>query len=152
VTVTFTLNGRAVTWDVAPDEPLLDALRRHGLVSVRRGCDTAACGTCTVLLDGKPVPSCAVPAPRVDGHTVVTVEGAGEDARRLAEALTAEGADQCGWCGPALVLSVLALREENPAPDDAELDHYLAGNLCRCTGYESQRRAIREFLAEKSKG
>jgi len=146
VTIRFELNGRAVSWEVTAGETLLAALRRHEVTSVKHGCDTASCGTCTVLLDGKPVPSCAVPAGRVDGHAVLTVEGVPAEARRLGELMAAEGADQCGFCSPGLVMSVVAMREDLDAPTDEEINAYLAGNLCRCSGYVSQTRAIRKYL------
>ncbi len=142
----FELNGRPASWVVDPGETLLEALRRHDIASVKHGCDTAACGTCTVLLDGRPVPSCAMPVGRVAGHAVITVEGVPETARRLGELLAAEGADQCGWCSPGLVLSVVAMAEELDDPSDEEINAYLAGNLCRCSGYVSQTRAIRRYL------
>ncbi|MBU0742492.1 2Fe-2S iron-sulfur cluster binding domain-containing protein [bacterium] len=144
--IRFELNGQAAIWEVGAGETLLEALRRHEITSVKYGCDTASCGTCTVLLDGKPVPSCAVPAGRVDGHAVLTVEGVPEEARRLGEAMAREGADQCGFCGPGLVMSVVAMRRELEDPDDEAINVYLAGNLCRCSGYTSQTRAIRSYL------
>ena len=144
------LNGRPASWHVEPGEDLLAALRRHGILSVKRGCDTASCGTCTVLMDGKPVPSCAVPAPRVAGHAITTVEGLEHVADRLGALLVAEGADQCGFCSPGLVVSVAAMAEELDDPTDEEILHYLAGNLCRCGGYVSQTRAIRRYLEETS--
>jgi carbon-monoxide dehydrogenase small subunit len=149
VRIDFELNGRAVGWEVGAGETLLDALRRHEITSVKYGCDTASCSACTVLLDGRPVPACAVPAGRVDGHAVLTVEGVPDDARRLGEALAAEGADQCGYCAPGLVMSVVAMRDEldeAALSDDAAINAYLAGNLCRCTGYVGQTRAIRKYL------
>jgi aerobic carbon-monoxide dehydrogenase small subunit len=144
--IRFELNGRSAAWDVSPGETLLEALRRHEITSVKHGCDTASCGTCTVLLDGKPVPSCAVPAGRVDGHELLTVEGVPDVARRLGEEMAAEGADQCGYCSPGLVMSVIAMTAELNDPTDAEINAYLAGNMCRCSGYVSQTRAIRKFL------
>ncbi len=150
MTIHFELNGRKATWEVEPGETLLDALRRHEITSVKNGCDTASCSTCTVLLDGKPVPSCAVPVCRVDGHAVMTVEGVPETARRLGELLAAEGADQCGFCSPGLVMSVVAMTDEMDDPSDAEINAYLSGNMCRCSGYVSQTRAIRKYLEVKS--
>ncbi len=147
--ITFELNGRHTTWEIEPTETLLEALRRHGLTGVKQGCDTASCGVCTVLLDGKPVPSCAVPAGRVDGHAVLTVEGVPEKARAIGEALAAEGADQCGYCAPGLVMSLVAMEQELDRPDDEQIATYLAGNLCRCSGYASQTRAIRKYLGGK---
>lgn len=144
--VEFTLNGREVAWEIDPGESLLQALRRHGLVGAKEGCDTASCGVCTVLLDDKPVPSCAVPAARVSGHAVLTVEGVPEQARRIGEAMAAEGADQCGYCTPGLVMSLVGMEKELDGPDEEQIRAYLAGNLCRCSGYTSQMRAIRSYL------
>jgi carbon-monoxide dehydrogenase small subunit len=125
---------------------LVDALRRAGFASVKRGCDSAVCGACTVLMDGRPVTSCAVPAARAEGHGIITVEGVPSEARRLGEFLVAEGADQCGFCSPGLVLTVLAMAAELGQPDDEAVRHYLAGNLCRCSGYAGQLRGIRKYL------
>jgi len=146
MTIVFTLNDREVTWEIEPTETLLQAMRRNGLVGAKEGCDTASCGVCTVLLDNKPVPSCAVPAARVDGHTVTTVEGVQDQARRIGEAMAAEGADQCGYCTPGLVMSLVAMEKELDQPDDEQIRSYLAGNMCRCSGYTSQMRAVRKYL------
>jgi carbon-monoxide dehydrogenase small subunit len=147
--IELTVNGRAVGMEVEPQEMLVDALRRAGFSSVKRGCDSAACGVCTVLLDGRPVTSCAVLAARAEGHKVTTVEGVPAEARRLGEFLVAEGADQCGFCSPGLVLAVLAMTAELDEPDDAAVRHYLAGNLCRCSGYAGQLRGIRQYLESR---
>ncbi len=146
--IEFELNGAPRVCEADPGEMLLEVLRRNGAPSVKRGCDTGVCGTCTVLLDGKPVPACAVPAPRVAGHAVTTVEGLAEEALRLGATLTAEGADQCGFCSPGLVVAVVAMSRELEDPTDEEINHYLSGNLCRCTGYVGQLRAIRRYLEE----
>lgn len=146
--IAFELNGRPTTWNIEPTETLLQALRRNGLFGAKQGCDTASCGVCTVLLDGKPVPSCAVPAARVAGHSVLTVEGVPDKARAIGEAMTSEGADQCGYCAPGLVMSLVAMQQELDQPDEEEIASYLAGNLCRCSGYASQSRAIKKFMEE----
>jgi carbon-monoxide dehydrogenase small subunit len=144
--IELTVNGRALGLEVEPQEMLVDALRRAGFTSVKRGCDSAVCGVCTVLLDGRPVTSCAVPAARAEGHAITTVEGVSAEARRLGEFLVAEGADQCGFCSPGLVLTVLAMTAELDHPDEQAVRHYLAGNLCRCSGYAGQLRGIRKYL------
>jgi len=146
MTIVFELNGRQTTWNIESAETLLEALRRHGLVGVKKGCDTASCGVCTVLLDGKPVPSCAVPAGRVSGHAVLTVEGVPDKARAIGEAMAAEGAAQCGYCTPGLVMSLVAMEDELDQPDTEEIATYLSGNMCRCSGYVSQTRAIKKYL------
>lgn len=147
--IELNLNSARRVFEADPGDSLLDVLRAAGVTSVKRGCDTGTCGACTVLLDGEPVPSCAIPAPRADGREVVTVEGLPE-AGRLAELLCAEGADQCGFCGPGLIVTVVAMSRELDDPDDDQINHYLAGNYCRCSGYVGQLRAIRKFLREAS--
>lgn len=140
------INGRNVTLEVAPDEMLTEVLRRYGYKSVKRGCETGSCGVCTVLVDGQPIASCCFPAARADGHSVTTVEAVPDVARALGEHLVAEGADQCGFCSPGLVLTVLAMQRELGNPDDETIRDYLAGNLCRCSGYVAQMRGIRKYL------
>lgn len=142
----LTLNGRAVSDDVRPDLPLLDFLRSHGCYSVKQGCGTANCGLCTVLLDGVPVLSCSVLAVRANGHDVVTLEGLQEEASAFVGFLADQGTDQCGFCNPGMVMNTIALLRENPDPSDDEIRAYLAGNLCRCSGYEGQLRGIRAYL------
>lgn len=131
------LNGREKTLDVEPGETLLDALRSAGQYSVKRGCETGDCGACTVLLDGQPVNSCVVAAPRAEAGTVVTLEGLLDDPliQRLQKAMVDAAAVQCGYCSPGLLLSLYALLQEDPAADEAAIRHALTGNLCRCTGY-----------------
>ena len=140
------LNGKMVSCDVPPETPLLDTLRQLGLSSVRSGCDTGNCGICSVWLDGRPVLSCSVPVIRADGREVTTVEGVPEEAAAVAAALAREGADQCGYCAPGLIMTVLAMKRELQHPSDTEIAHYLNGSLCRCSGYAAQLRAIRRFF------
>lgn len=140
------LNGRMVSCEARPETPLLETLRRLGIASVRSGCDTGNCGICSVWLDGQPVLSCSVPTIRADGRDVTTVEGLPEEAAQVAAALAREGADQCGYCAPGLIMTVLAMKRDLDRPDDAAIAHYLNGNLCRCSGYASQLRAIRGIL------
>ena len=141
--IKLTLNGRAVTASVQADTLLLDFLRSQGCLSVKRGCETANCGLCTVLMDGKPVLSCSVLAARADGHAVHTLEGLQEEAADFAAFIADQGAEQCGFCN---------LLRENPDPTDDEIRAYLAGNLCRCSGYEGQLRGIRAYLDYKRQG
>ena len=141
----FQLNGRSVEREIAPDETLLRLLRDCGMHSVRGGCDTSNCGICTVWVDGAPVLSCSYPAARAEGRRVTTLEGVRAEAGELMEYMAAEGADQCGYCSPGFLMSVLAMLRELDDPTDGEIRRYLAGNLCRCTGYESQMRAIRKL-------
>ena len=152
MTIEFTLNGQRVSAQMDADATLYQMLRALHMSSVKCGCETTSCGLCTVHLDGKPVLSCAVPAPRCAGREVVTLEGVREEARALGECLADEGAEQCGFCAPGLIMNVLALARENPRATDAEADAYLAGNLCRCSGYMGQRRAIRRYLDRVTRG
>ena len=148
--IKLTLNGRPVTGSVPPGLPLLDFLREKGCLSVKQGCETSNCGLCTVLLDGVPVLSCSLLAARADGHSVTTLEGLREEARQFVSFLADQGADQCGFCNPGMVMNTIALLRENPDPSDDDIRAWLAGNLCRCSGYESQLRGIRGFLNSRS--
>ncbi|MBR4861811.1 MAG: (2Fe-2S)-binding protein [Firmicutes bacterium] len=143
------LNGRAVTGSVDADTILLDFLRQKGCLSVKRGCDTSNCGLCTVLMDGKPILSCSMLAARADGHEIYTLEGLQEEAAEFTGFIADQGADQCGFCNPGFVMNTIALLRENPDPSDDEIRAFLAGNLCRCSGYEGQLRGIRTFLESR---
>ena len=140
------LNGRAITASVEADTVLLDFLREKGCLSVKRGCDTSNCGLCTVLMDGKPLLSCSTLAVRADGHKVQTLEGLQEEASDFVGFIADQGADQCGFCNPGFVMNTIALLRENPDPTDDEIRAFLAGNLCRCSGYDGQLRGIRSYL------
>ena len=140
------LNGRAITASVDADTVLLDFLREKGCLSVKRGCDTSNCGLCTVLMDGKPVLSCSTLAVRADGHEIQTLEGLREEASDFVGFIADQGADQCGFCNPGFVMNTIALLRENPDPTDDEIRAFLAGNLCRCSGYDGQLRGIRAYL------
>ena len=144
--IRFNLNGRAVSASFEADKILLDLLRDMGCYSVKRGCDTSNCGLCTVLMDGKPVLSCSMLAARADGHEIYTLEGLQEEAAEFVGFIADQGADQCGFCNPGFVMNTVALLRENPDPTDDEIRAFLAGNLCRCSGYEGQLRGIRNFL------
>lgn len=148
--ISITLNGRTVTGLIEPGLLLIDFLRNHGCYSVKRGCDTSNCGLCTVLMDDKPVLSCSVLAARANGHTVWTLEGLQEDAADFVGFIADQGADQCGFCNPGLVMNTIALLRENPDPTDDEIRTFLAGNLCRCSGYDGQLRGIRSYLNSRS--
>ena len=149
------VNNKAITQQMDPDLHLNDFLRQHGCYSVKRGCETANCGLCTVLMDEVPVLSCSILAARADGHAVQTLEGLQEEAAEFVTYIAAQGADQCGFCNPGFVMNTIALLRENPDPTDDEIRAFLAGNLCRCTGYEGQLRGIRNYLdsrKQKNKG
>lgn len=140
------LNGRQVVGHVDADTVLLDFLREKGCLSVKRGCDTSNCGLCTVLMDGKPILSCSTLAVRADGHEVFTLEGLQGEAADFIGFIADQGADQCGFCNPGFVMNTIALLRENPDPTDEEIRAFLAGNLCRCSGYDGQLRSIRNYL------
>jgi aerobic carbon-monoxide dehydrogenase small subunit len=148
--ITLNLNEQDTFLEIEPDEFLLDVLRRYGYLSVKRGCDTSSCGVCTVLMDGSPVLSCSLFAAKAEGHGITTVEGLPKEVEELADFLTGEGADQCGYCNPGFALTVLAMKKELSDPTEDEIQHYLEGNLCRCSGYVGQLRAIKKYLGVKS--
>lgn len=152
VLISFTLNGKKIEDAVAPDQPLLEYVREKGCFSVKRGCETSNCGLCTVLMDGKPVLSCTVLAVRADGHEIVTLEGMQAQAAEIGSYLAAQGAEQCGFCSPGLIMNIIAMTRELQDPSEDEIRAYLAGNLCRCTGYVSQLRAIHAYLASRKEG
>ena len=150
--IRFRLNGKQVQAEVRPDTVLLDLVRELGCYSVKRGCETANCGLCTVWLDGKPVLSCSTLALRADGRHVTTLEGLQKEAEEFGMFLVAEGGEQCGFCSPGFIMNVLAMERELKDPTEDEIKEYLAGNLCRCSGYMSQLRAVKKYLDAKQKG
>ncbi|WP_300624290.1 (2Fe-2S)-binding protein [uncultured Megasphaera sp.] len=149
--ITYWLNGIKQSDEIEAGTMLLDFLRSKGCYSVKCGCETTNCGLCTVWIDEKPVLSCAVLAARIDGKRVTTLEGLQEEATEFAMYMGREGADQCGFCNPGFVMNVLAMARELEAPTEEEIKEYLAGNLCRCTGYVGHMRAIRGYLQAKGK-
>ncbi len=150
--ITLTLNGKNIRAQIAPDTLLLDFLRQQGCLSVKRGCETSNCGLCTVFLDEKPVLSCGVLAARAAGHQVQTLEGLQSEAEEFVGFIADQGAEQCGFCNPGFVMNTIALLRQNPDPTDDEIRAFLAGNLCRCSGYEGQLRGIRAYLDWKKRG
>ncbi len=147
--ISYVLNGRKYTDDVSPAQPLTEYLRSKGCFSVKRGCETSNCGLCTVLVEGKPVLSCSTLTARINGKTVETLEGLQEQAEEIGGYLAGEGAEQCGFCSPGLIMNIIGMLRELKNPTEEQIRNYLAGNLCRCTGYVGQLRAIRKYLAEK---
>lgn len=147
--VSLKLNGRQTSREVSPDTLLLEYLRAEGAYSVKSGCESSNCGLCTVLMDGKPVLSCSILAARAEGRSVTTLEGLLEETRGLAAFIADQGAEQCGFCNPGFLVNTAALLRENPEPEEEEIREYLAGNLCRCSGYEGQLRGILAYLAWK---
>jgi len=144
--ITLRINGRDETVTVDEADTLLEVLRdRFKLWSVREGCGVGTCGTCTVLMDGRPVSSCFLLAVRAVGREILTLEGLseGEPLHNIQEAFVNQRALQCAYCTPGFVLSVKALLEETPHPSDEEIREYLSGNLCRCGGYADILRAVR---------
>ncbi len=150
--IKLTLNGKKITANVDADLLLIDFVREKGCFSVKRGCETTNCGLCTVLMDGKPILSCSTLAARAAGHHIQTLEGLQEEAKEFIGFIADQGADQCGFCNPGLVMNAIAMFRENPDPTDEEIKAYLAGNLCRCSGYDGQLRGIRAFLNRKKEG
>ena len=143
------LNGRQLTREIEADLLLIDFLRNNGCYSVKRGCETSNCGLCSVLLEDKPVLSCSTLAARADGKHVYTLEGLQPQAEEFGSFMADQGAEQCGFCSPGLVISVLAMEKELKNPSDEEIKAYLSGSLCRCSGYMSQLRAIKLYLDRK---
>ena len=149
MTIQFTLNHKKVSAEISPDTVLYDLVRSLGCASVKCGCETSNCGLCTVFLDDVPVLSCSVLAARVDGRCVTTLEGLQQEAAEFGAFIADQGAEQCGFCNPGFIMNTLALFRQNPDPGEDEIKEYLAGNLCRCSGYEGQLRGIQNFLAWK---
>jgi len=145
VSIGIEVNAVAHRMEVKASALLLDVLRENlGLKGTKKGCDQGQCGACTVLLDGRPVLSCILLAVQADGKKITTIEGLAGDGELhpLQEAFIAEGAAQCGFCTPGMLLSAKALLDQNPEPADEEIRQAISGNLCRCTGYQKIIRAI----------
>jgi len=140
----ITLNGEPRVWEGNPGELLIDVLRRFGLKSVKRGCSEGDCGSCTVLLDGQAQRSCLLLAGQVAGRSIDTVEslGTAREPHVLQEAFVQGGAVQCGFCTPGMLLAAKSLLDENPNPDQEDVQEALDGNLCRCTGYKKIIEAV----------
>lgn len=147
--VTLFINNRQYDIDIHADDYLLDTLRSLHFMSVKKGCDNTTCGVCTVLVDNKPVPSCSLLTVKAHNKHITTVEGLANHAEELSQYFGHEGADQCGFCNPSLALNVFAMIQENPSPSDEDIKQYLVGNLCRCTGYQGQHKAIKKYLENR---
>ncbi|HEY7270822.1 MAG TPA: (2Fe-2S)-binding protein [Dehalococcoidia bacterium] len=153
--VKLTVNGLKQSLDVAPYKTLLDVLREDlGLTGSKKGCNEGECASCTVLIDGTPVNSCLVLIPDADGKDVVTVEGISCDEKPhpVQSAFVELGGVQCGYCTPGFIVSSYALLQENQSPSEDDIKFYLAGNICRCTGYNkivaAVQRASEDLRAE----
>lgn len=143
--INLKINGKTYELKVKPNILLLDLIRDEiGLTGTKRGCDTGECGACTVLVEGKPVNSCLVLAVEADGKNILTIEGLTKNGKPhpIQEAFIEEGAVQCGFCTPGMILSAKALLDTNPNPNEEEIKKAIAGNLCRCTGYTKIIKAI----------
>ena len=147
--VKFYLNDTLVSYDVRPDEYLSETLRSHGIKSVKVGCNESTCGSCTLLLEGKPVMSCSVLTASIENKHVTTIEGIQEEAAKIAHHFAEEGADQCGFCNVGYALVVYALKKNIKNPTDEQINDYIVGNLCRCSGLHSQLKAIKAYLREE---
>lgn len=147
--IQFMLNKKQVSADVSADATLLNVLRDLGCKSVKCGCETTNCGLCTVWVDGHSRLSCSILAAGIAGHEVTTMEGVEEEAAEFGRFLAAEGAEQCGFCSPGFIMNVLAMFRELTDPSIGEIKEYLAGNLCRCTGYMGQLRAIQKYMESR---
>ena len=147
--LSFTLNGDPIEVVCKDNMTLLDLLRdKLGLTGTKKGCEQGECGACTVMLDGKPVNSCCTLAVECEGRDVVTVEGIAKNGQLhpIQKQFIEKWALQCGYCTPGMIMSAKALLDVNPHPTELEIREAIEGNLCRCTGYMSQKRAIRRFL------
>lgn len=145
--IKFTVNGTPYELSVEPNELLVDVLRNKlDFTGTKKGCGTGECGVCTVIMDGKSVNSCLILAMEVEGREILTIEGLGErdQLHPIQEAFVNQGAVQCGFCTPGMVLSAKALLDENPLPTEEEIKLAIAGNICRCTGYRKIVEAIQE--------
>jgi aerobic carbon-monoxide dehydrogenase small subunit len=149
------LNGRWCEVEARPDRILLDLLREDlGFTGTKKGCEQGDCGACTVIMNGRAVLSCLIPAFKADGAEILTVEGMaqGDQLHPLQQAFWEEGAVQCGYCTPGMLLSAKALLDEVPEPDVDEVKRAISGNLCRCTGYTKIIRAIQSAADKARKG
>ena len=150
----FELNGKETQIDTREDRRVVDLLREDlGLTGTKEGCGTGECGACTILVDGESRLSCLMVAAQLEGTNVTTVEGLAEtpEGTLLLRAFTEEGAVQCGFCIPGMLLAAKALLDENPSPSEAEIRAAIAGNLCRCTGYVRIVQAIQSAVVSMSR-
>jgi aerobic carbon-monoxide dehydrogenase small subunit len=150
MSVSFTLNGKSVTSHSPANSTLLEVLREEmGMFGVKKGCETGECGACTVLVDGENLNACLMLVGEIEGKSVTTIEGLARDGvlDPVQRAFAEKGAIQCGYCTPGMILSVKSLLNRNPEPTREQIKQALAGNLCRCTGYEQIFEAV-ESIAD----
>ena len=146
IKIKFTLNGEHVEILAPPDKTLLRILREDiRIMGTKEGCEEGECGACTVILDGKAVNACLVPAIQLENRDILTIEGLSDGKRlhRIQQAFVDAGAIQCGYCTPGMVMSALALLSENPNPNEDDIRNAISGNLCRCTGYQKIIQAVK---------
>jgi aerobic-type carbon monoxide dehydrogenase small subunit (CoxS/CutS family) len=150
-TITFTVNGQQETVTTDPERPLLEVLREDlGLTGTKCGCGEGQCGSCTVLIGGKSKVSCIMPVADADKQTILTIEGltTGDKLHPVQEAFLAESAVQCGYCTPGMIMALVGLLNEKPAPTDAQILSRMDGHLCRCCGYANIVRAVKRAAAQ----
>jgi aerobic carbon-monoxide dehydrogenase small subunit len=153
-TIAFTVNGQPRTVTTDPQRPLLEVLREDlHLIGTKCGCGEGKCGACTVLINGRSVVSCITPITNVDRQTIVTIEGlsSGDKLHPVQEAFLAEGAFQCGYCTPGMILTVVGLLNERPNPTEAEILSRMEGHICRCCGYTKILKAVRRAAGVPAK-
>jgi aerobic-type carbon monoxide dehydrogenase small subunit (CoxS/CutS family) len=151
-TIRFSVNGAERSVDTDPARPLLDVLREDlGLTGTKYGCGEGQCRSCTVLLDGKPVSSCITPVKAAAGRKILTIEGLSQNGRlhSVQQAFLDEGAMQCGYCVPGMIVRTVSLLESNPHPTDAQIVEGLDGNICRCNGYARILAAVRRAAGKE---
>ncbi len=154
-TISLTVNNRNFEFEISPNETLLEVLRKRlNLTGAKEGCGEGECGACTVIMNGEAVTSCIILAVEADGAKIETVEGQSIDDRLsdVQEAFVEEGAIQCGFCTPGMVMSTTALLDHNPDPSDDEIKEALEGNLCRCTGYYTIQKAVKTAAEKRKEG
>ena len=154
-TIRLRVNAEDYELQVPPNKTLLETLRGDlGLTGAKEGCQDGTCGSCTILLDGKPVRSCLILAVEAEGKDILTIEGLSKDdeLHPIQEAFVNHGGVQCGFCTPGMILAAYALLSKNPDPDEAQIKNALDGNLCRCTGYVKIIEAVRNASRKLNHG
>ena len=153
--ISVTINDKEYELAVSPNQTLVDLIRNDlELTGTKKGCEVGDCGSCTVIMDGKPVNSCLVLAVQANGKKITTIEGVAteEGLHPIQEAFVEHGAIQCGFCSPGMILSGKSLLESNPKPTELEIRTAISGNLCRCTGYQKIVEAIKDVSEKATTG
>lgn len=146
--LTCKINGKTYTGQIDTNTVAIDFLRDQGCLSVKRGCDTSSCGLCSILVGDEAMLSCSMLAASLMNKEIQTLEGLQDQAASIGGYLADEGTEQCGFCSPGFIITVIAMEKQLEEPTDKEILDYLAGNLCRCSGYQGQLRAIRKYFKE----